>query len=297
MHRNFNPATGPLTPRAATAAHNGSMALSPLLTFNDGRTIPQLGLGVYKVADDEAARVVETAIDAGYRHVDTAALYNNERGVGQGISASGIAREDVFVTTKVWDTDHGYDRTLRAFETSREKLGLEYVDLYLIHWPVPSKDLYVETWRALERLKADGLARSIGVSNFNTHHLDRVLAESDVVPVLNQVELHPWLPQTEVREYDTSHGILTEAWSPLARGRIIGDSVLEAIGVAHGKSAAQVVIRWHLQLGNVVIPKSVTDARIRENFDVFDFELSDADMAAVSGLESGSRTGMNPDDH
>ncbi|CAN5124237.1 aldo/keto reductase [soil metagenome] len=273
------------------------MALSPLLTFNDGRTIPQLGLGVYKVADDEAARVVETAIDAGYRHVDTAALYNNERGVGQGISASGIAREDVFVTTKVWDTDHGYDRTLRAFETSREKLGLEYVDLYLIHWPVPSKDLYVETWRALERLKADGLARSIGVSNFNTHHLDRVLAESDVVPVLNQVELHPWLPQTEVREYDTSHGILTEAWSPLARGRIIGDSVLEAIGVAHGKSAAQVVIRWHLQLGNVVIPKSVTDARIRENFDVFDFELSDADMAAVSGLESGSRTGMNPDDH
>lgn len=273
------------------------MAPSPLLTLNDGHTIPQLGLGVYKVGSAEAARAVETAIDSGYRHVDTAAFYNNERGVGAGIAASGIPREDVFVTTKVWDTDHGYDRTLRAFETSRAKLGLDYVDLYLIHWPVPSKDLYVETWRALERLRADGLVRSIGVSNFATHHLDRVLAEADIVPALNQVELHPWLPQAAVREYDSRHGILTEAWSPLARGRIIGDPVLERIAAGHDKSAAQVVIRWHLQLGNVVIPKSVTDARIRENFDVFDFELDEADLAAISGLESGARTGMDPDDH
>ncbi|MFM9920395.1 aldo/keto reductase [Lacisediminihabitans sp. H27-G8] len=270
---------------------------SPLLAMNDGRDIPQLGLGVYKVADAEAARVVELAIDAGYRHIDTATLYNNERGVGDGVRASGVPRDEVFVTTKVWDDDHGFNKTRRAFDTSLELLGFDYVDLYLIHWPVPSKDLFVETWRALEAIKADGRALSIGVSNFAPHHIDRLLAETETVPAINQVELHPWLPQREVRDFDTSHGILTEAWSPLARGRLIGDRVLDAIAAKHERSAAQVVIRWHLQLGNVVIPKSVTASRITENFDVFDFELDAEDLAAIAGLESGVRTGMEPDAH
>jgi 2,5-diketo-D-gluconate reductase A len=270
---------------------------SPLLAMNDGRDIPQLGLGVYKVADAEAARVVELAIDAGYRHIDTATLYNNERGVGDGVRASGVPRDEVFVTTKVWDDDHGFDKTRRAFDTSLELLGFDYVDLYLIHWPVPSKDLFVETWRALEAIKADGRALSIGVSNFAPHHIDRLLAETETVPAINQVELHPWLPQREVRDFDASNGILTEAWSPLARGRLIGDRVLEAIAAKHERSAAQVVIRWHLQLGNVVIPKSVTASRITENFDVFDFELDAEDLSAIAGLESGVRTGMEPDAH
>jgi 2,5-diketo-D-gluconate reductase A len=270
---------------------------SPTLTMNDGRDIPQLGLGVYKVPDAEAARVVEIALDAGYRHIDTATLYNNERGVGDGVRASGVPRNEVFVTTKVWDDDHGFDRTRRAFDTSLELLGFDYVDLYLIHWPVPSKDLFVETWSALEAIKADGRALSIGVSNFAPHHIDRLLAETATVPAINQVELHPWLPQRDVRDYDTSHGILTEAWSPLARGRLIGDRVLDSIAAKHDHSAAQVVIRWHLQLGNVVIPKSVTASRIVENFDVFDFVLDAADLAAIAGLESGMRTGLEPDAH
>ena len=274
---------------------------APTLTMNDGRDIPQLGLGVYKVPDAEAARVVEVALDAGYRHVDTASLYNNERGVGNGLRASGVPRDEVFVTTKVWDDDHGFDKTRRAFDTSLELLGFDYVDLYLIHWPVPSKDLFVETWRALEAIKADGRALSIGVSNFEPHHIDRLLADTEratgTVPAINQVELHPWLPQREVRDYNASHGILTEAWSPLARGRLIGDAVLDSIAAKHERSAAQVVIRWHLQLGNLVIPKSVTASRIVENFDVFDFALDATDLAAIAGLESGLRTGMTPDAH
>jgi len=274
---------------------------APTLTMNDGRDIPQLGLGVYKVPDAEAARVVEVALDAGYRHVDTASLYNNERGVGNGVRASGVPRDEVFVTTKVWDDDHGFDKTRRAFDTSLELLGFDYVDLYLIHWPVPSKDLFVETWRALEAIKADGRALSIGVSNFEPHHIDRLLADTEratgTVPAINQVELHPWLPQREVRDYNASHGILTEAWSPLARGRLIGDAVLDSIAAKHERSAAQVVIRWHLQLGNLVIPKSVTASRIVENFDVFDFTLDATDLAAIAGLESGLRTGMTPDSH
>ncbi|MBC7401798.1 MAG: aldo/keto reductase [Microbacteriaceae bacterium] len=276
---------------------------APTLTMNDGRDIPQLGLGVYKVPDAEAARVVEVALDAGYRHVDTASLYNNERGVGNGLRASGVPRDEVFVTTKVWDDDHGFDKTRRAFDTSLELLGFDYVDLYLIHWPVPSKDLFVETWRALEAIKADGRALSIGVSNFEPHHIDRLLADTEratgtgTVPAINQVELHPWLPQQEVRDYNASHGILTEAWSPLARGRLIGDAVLDSIAAKHERSAAQVVIRWHLQLGNLVIPKSVTASRIVENFDVFDFALDATDLAAIAGLESGLRTGMTPDAH
>jgi 2,5-diketo-D-gluconate reductase A len=269
---------------------------SPRLDLNDGHPIPQLGLGVYKIADAAAADAVQLALEAGYRHIDTAALYENETGVGRGIARAALPRDEVFVTTKVWNSDQGYDRTLRAFEVSRRKLGLDYVDLYLIHWPAPRQNLYVETYRALEKLRADGLARSIGVSNFHPHHLDHLLAETDVVPALNQVELHPWLQQTETRAYDAAHGILTEAWSPLARGRAIGNPVLDALGAKHGKSAAQVVIRWHLQLGNVVIPKSVTPSRIRENFDVFDFALDTEDMAVIAHLETDERTGRDPDD-
>ena len=264
--------------------------------MNDGHSIPQLGLGVYKVADAVAADTVQVALEAGYRHLDTATLYENERGVGQGVARSGVDRADLFVTTKVWNDQHGYDQTMRAFDESLTKLGLDYVDLYLIHWPAPRQDKYLDTYRALEALRADGRARSIGVSNFHTHHLDRLLQNTAVVPVVNQVELHPWLPQTAVRGYDAAHGILTEAWSPLARGRAIGNPVLDAIGAKHGRSAAQVVLRWHVELGNVVIPKSVTPERIRANLDVFDFALDDDDRTRIASLDSGERTGKDPDD-
>ena len=266
------------------------------LTLNDGHLIPQLGLGVYKVADDLAAETVQVALDAGYRHVDTAALYENEVGVGQGLTRSGVPREDVFVTTKVWNDRHGYAETLKAFDESLTKLGLDYVDLYLVHWPAPKQNRYVDTYRALETIRATGRARSIGVSNFHPHHLDRLLAETEVVPALNQVELHPWLPQTEVRMYDAVRGIRTEAWSPLARGRAIGNPTLDAIGARHGKSAAQIVIAWHLALGNIVIPKSVTPERIRANIDVFDIVLDPQDLSAIAALENGERTGKDPDD-
>ena len=269
---------------------------SPLITLSDGNRIPQLGLGVYKVEDATAARIVEGAIDAGYRHFDTAKLYFNEAGVGAGVRASGIPREEIFVTTKVWNDDQGYDETLRAFDASLGLLGMDYVDLYLIHWPAPKQDRYVDTWRALEAIKRDGRARSIGVSNFNAPHLEKLLAASTEVPVINQVEIQPWLQQRALRDFDAAHGIVTEAWSPLARGRVLGDPTLEAIGAKHGKSSAQVVLRWHIQQQLVVIPKSNSVERIRENSQVFDFVLDDADLAAIAALETGERTGSNPDD-
>ena len=269
---------------------------SPLITLADGNRIPQLGLGVYKVEDATAARIVEGAIDAGYRHVDTAKLYFNEAGVGAGVRAAGIPRDEIFVTTKVWNDDQGYDETLRAFDASLALLGMDYVDLYLIHWPAPKQDRYVDTWRALEAIKRDGRARSIGVSNFNAPHLEKLLANSQESPVINQVEVQPWLQQRALRDFDAAHGIVTEAWSPLARGRAIGDPTLEAIGAKHGKSSAQVVLRWHIEQGLVVIPKSNSIERIRENSQVFDFELDDSDLAAIAGLESGERTGSNPDE-
>ena len=268
----------------------------PARTLNDGHTIPQLGLGVYKVADRIAADVVATAIDAGYRHIDTATLYANEKAVGDGIRRSGVDRSDLFVTTKVWNTDHGFDSTLRAFDHSMELLGLDVLDLYLIHWPAPAQDRYVDTWRALERLRADGRVTSIGVSNFHPHHLERLFAETEIVPAVNQIELHPWLPQREAREFHDARGIVTEAWSPLARGGILGNPTLDLIAAKHGVSVAQVVIRWHLQLGNVVIPKSATPSRIVENIDVFGFELDETDIAGIATLESGERTGRDPDD-
>lgn len=272
------------------------MTSIPQVTLNDGSSIPQLGFGVYKIPEAETVDAVLAALDAGYRHIDTAAFYENERGVGEGVRRSGLDRDDVYVTTKVWWTENGYDSTLRSFDASLERLGFDTVDLFLIHWPAPKHDKYVETWRALERIRQEGRARSIGVANFHTHHLDRLAAETDVVPAVNQVELHPWLPQQEVRQYDAAHGIVTEAWSPLARGRVLGDPTLDALAQKHGVSAAQVVIRWQLQLGNVVIPKSSTPARIRENLDVFGFSLDADDLAAIARLETGERTGKDPDD-
>jgi 2,5-diketo-D-gluconate reductase A len=266
------------------------------LALNDGHSIPQVGLGVYKVAEDSVADVVTTAIDAGYRHIDTATLYANEQGVGEGVRRSGIDRDEIFVTTKVWNSDHGFDSTMRAFEHSMDLLGLDLLDLYLIHWPAPTQDRYVETWRALERLQTEGRVTSIGVSNFHPHHLDRLFAETGIVPAVNQIELHPWLPQRETRAFHALNGIVTEAWSPLARGRVLGNPTLDLIAEKHGVTAAQVVIRWHLQLGNVVIPKSVTPSRIAQNIDVFGFELDAADLAGIATLNSGERTGRDPDD-
>jgi 2,5-diketo-D-gluconate reductase A len=272
------------------------MTSIPAVSLNDGNRIPQLGFGVYKIPDAETGDAVVAALEAGYRHIDTASFYENERGVGEGIRRSGLDRDDVFVTTKVWWDQNGYDSTLRSFDASLDRLGFDTVDLFLIHWPAPKHDKYVETWRALERIRDEGRARSIGVANFHVHHLERLARETDTVPAVNQVELHPLLPQNEVRAYGAEHGIVTEAWSPLARGRILGDPTLDALAAKHGVSPAQVVIRWQLQLGNVVIPKSVSPERIRQNLDVFSFTLDDADLAAIATLATGERTGRDPDD-
>ncbi|WP_304451467.1 aldo/keto reductase [Nocardiopsis sp. YSL2] len=266
------------------------------VTLNDGHTMPQLGFGVWQVPDDQAQGAVETALEAGYRSIDTARIYDNETGVGRAVAAGGIDRDDLFLTTKLWNGDQGYDTTLKAFDASLERLGLDYVDLYLIHWPLPARDLYVDTWKAMERIRSEGRARSIGVSNFTRSTLDRLVAETEVVPVLNQIELHPYLNQEDMRRADAAHGLLTEAWSPLGQGKgLLEDPVLTSLGDKHGKSAAQVVLRWHLQLGNVVIPKSVTPSRIRENIDVFDFELDAEDVDAISALDRGGRIGPDPD--
>jgi 2,5-diketo-D-gluconate reductase A len=268
---------------------------APLLPLADGAEIPQLGFGLYKVPAEDAARLALAAIDAGYRHLDTAAFYANEAEVGRAVREAPVPREELFVTSKVWKDDNGYDETLRAFDASMERFGLERIELYLIHWPVPSTDRYVDSWRALVRLREEGRVRSIGVANFHAHHLERLIGETGVAPVVNQVELHPWLPQAELRAYDGAHGILTEAWSPLARGRVLDDPVLAGIAAKHGRTPAQIVLRWHVQLGNVVIPKASSPERIRENLDVFGFALDAKDLAAIGGLESGERTGRDPD--
>lgn len=273
------------------------MSNVPTITLNNGVAMPQLGFGVWQVPDTEAETAVRTALDAGYRSIDTAAIYGNEEGTGKALTGSGVPREELFVTTKLWNSDHGYDAALRAFDESLRRLGLDHVDLYLIHWPAPAKDKYLETWRALEKIYADGRTRAIGVSNFQPAHLQRVLDEGSVAPVLNQVELHPDFAQADVRAFHAAHNIATEAWSPLGQGKgLLDDPVLRQLGEKHGRTPAQVALRWHLQLGNVVIPKSVTPSRIRENIDVFGFELDDADMAAVAGLDAGNRIGDNPDD-
>lgn len=268
----------------------------PSIRLRDDRTIPQIGLGVWQVPDDVATDACLAAFEAGYRHIDTAALYGNEEGVGRAIKASGIPREELFITTKVWNTDQGRDKTLAAMEASLARLDLDYVDLYLIHWPTPDRGLYVETWETVLELQQRGSTISAGVSNFHPDHLRTIIEATGVTPVINQVELHPWLPQRAVRAADSELGIVTEAWSPLASGGLIDDAVLAGIGAKYGKTAAQVMVRWHLQIGNVVLPKSVTPARIVENIDVFDFELDADDLIAIEGLEDESkRTGPNPD--
>ncbi|MFF3286320.1 aldo/keto reductase [Streptomyces sp. NPDC003023] len=271
------------------------MSKVPFTTLHNGVAMPQLGFGVWQVPDDEAEQTVATALDAGYRSIDTAAIYGNEAGTGKAVAGSGIPREELFVTTKVWNSDQGHDNALRAFDTSLGKLGLDYVDLYLIHWPMPAKDMYVDTYRALEKILADGRAKSIGVSNFKPEHLERLIGETSVVPAVNQVELHPQLQQTGLREFHAKHGIATEAWSPLGQGKdLLQAPAVVAVAHKHGRTPAQVVLRWHLQVGNVVIPKSVTPSRIRENIDVFDFELDTDDMAALAALDENKRLGPDP---
>ncbi|HET7140287.1 MAG TPA: aldo/keto reductase [Arthrobacter sp.] len=286
------------------------MKTSPRLSLNNGVLIDQLGFGLYKVPAADAPGLVAMALGTGYRHFDTAAMYGNETGVARGISSAvnsdggsggsgesspGLRREDVFITTKVWNDDQGYDATLRAFDTSMVNLGLDYVDMYLIHWPCARRGLFSETYRALESLYREGKVRAIGVCNFQPAHLDRLLETAEVVPAVNQVELHPWLQQAELREKHAGLGIRTEAWSPLGRGQVLADPVVMALAAEHGRTPAQVVLRWHVQLGNIAIPKASSEARIRENLDLFGFELSDRDMAAVAELDRGQRTGSHPD--
>jgi 2,5-diketo-D-gluconate reductase A len=270
---------------------------APLITLNDGNAIPSVGLGVWQTPPDATERAVSAALAAGYRHIDTAAAYDNEREVGRAIAKSGIPREEIFVVTKLWNPDQGYDTTMKAFEESADRLGLQddgYLDLFLIHWPVPAVSEFVNTWRAFAALRDLGRIRSIGVSNFAPEHLSTLIDASGIVPVVNQIELHPLLTQVELRELHAKLGIATEAWSPLGKGRLLDHPTIAGIAQAYGKTSAQVIIRWHLQIGNIVIPKSVNPERIASNFDVFDFELSDDDVASISSLDNGTRLGPDP---
>ncbi|WP_457033457.1 aldo/keto reductase [Kitasatospora sp. P5_F3] len=278
------------------------MSTIPSITLNNGLTIPQLGFGVWQVADDEAATAVETAIKVGYRSIDTAAIYENEAGTGKAIAAAGVPREELYITTKLWNSgtadwsgQQGQDAVLRAFDDSLGKLGLEYVDLYLIHWPRPMHGSFGNVWKAFEKLAADGRAKSVGVSNFGPVQLDALAQQSGIVPVLNQVELHPHFPQHELRAYHAEHGIATEAWSPLGQGKdLLTEPALVKIAEKHGRTVAQVVLRWHLQSGIIAIPKSVTPSRIVENLDVTGFELDADDLTAIAALETGKRLGPDP---
>ena len=275
------------------------MSTVPAIDLNDGHTIPQLGFGVFQIDPGETAEAVSTALEIGYRHIDTAEMYRNEKGVGEGVRASGLDRGDVFVTSKLNNAFHRPDDARRAFEGTLSELGFEYVDLFLIHWPLPTlyDGDFVSTWKTLEEFQQDGRARSIGVSNFQVDHLERLAAEASVVPAVNQIELHPYLLNEEVRAYDEAHGIGTQAWSPIAQGEVLDDPVITGIAGAVGKSPAQVVLRWHIQRGNIVFPKSTTPARIKENFELFDFELEPGDVAKIDALDKGEagRTGPNPD--
>ncbi len=270
------------------------MTSVPTIGLHDGVEIPQLGFGVFQIPPEDTQKAVEAALEAGYRHIDTAAAYRNEKGVGAAIAASGIPREEVFVTTKLWNSEQGHDSTLAAFEKSLGRLDTGYVDLYLIHWPVPTEGRAPETWRAFERLHGEGRLRTIGVSNFRIEDLELLERESEMRPTVNQVELHPHLPQRELRAWHLEHGVATEAWSPLAQGELLANETIGAIADRHGRTPAQAILRWHLELGNVVIPKSVTPARMRENFELFDFELSDDDMTEIAALDVGKRIGPEP---
>jgi 2,5-diketo-D-gluconate reductase A len=275
------------------------MATVPTIELNDGTRIPQLGFGVFQIDPDETARAVKTALEIGYRHIDTAEMYQNEGGVGEGIRGAGLDRSDVYITSKLNNGFHRPDDARRAFDDTLEKLGSDYVDLFLIHWPLPTlyDGDFVSTWRALEEFKNDGRARSIGVSNFQVPHLERLARETETAPAVNQIEAHPYFTNDAVRAYGTEHGIATEAWSPIAQGNVLGDPVVTRIAEATGRTPAQVVLRWHIQRGDIVFPKSVTPQRIKENFEIFDLQLDDADMTALSSLDKGEagRTGPNPD--
>ena len=271
------------------------MTTIPTLTMNDGLTIPQLGFGVFQIPQDDTETAVTTALESGYRLIDTAQGYRNEEGVGAAIAASDVPRDEMFITTKLTNSEQGYDKTLAAFDASMAKLGIDVLDLFLVHWPLPMFDLYVDTWRAFEKLQADGRIRSIGVSNFEVEHFERLFAETDVVPAVNQIELHPQFPQAELRAFHAEHGILTESWGPIGQGKgLLENEHIQAVAAKVGRTPAQVVLRWHLQLGLVVIPKSVTPSRIAENIALFDFALDDEDLAAIAKVDDGTRLGPDP---
>jgi 2,5-diketo-D-gluconate reductase A len=267
----------------------------PEIALRGGVAIPQLGFGVFQIPADETAAAVTAALDVGYRHIDTAAAYRNEAQVGQAIRDHGVARDEVFVTTKCFNTNHGRQESREAFQRSADRLDLGPVDLYLIHWPVPANDRYVETWQTFIELRDEGLVRAIGVSNFQPAHLERVIAETGETPVVNQVELHPVFQQPALRAEHERLGIVTEAWSPIAQGRVLADPTIVALAEAHGRTPAQIVLRWHVQLGNVVFPKSVSPARMKENFDIFDFELTEPEMHEIAALDRAQRSGPDPD--
>jgi 2,5-diketo-D-gluconate reductase A len=268
----------------------------PSLTLNNGTTIPQLGFGVFQVPPEQTREATLTALEVGYRHIDTAEMYGNEKGVGEAVRASGIPREQVFVTSKLNNGFHAHDDALKAFGRTLADLDLGYLDLFLIHWPLPAVGDYLETWRAMQEMYASGRVKAIGVSNFQQHHLQRLLDESEVVPAVNQIEVHPYLTQDPLRAFGVEHGIATEAWSPIAQGKVLDDPTITAIAQRLGRTPAQVTIRWHLQRGDIVFPKSVTRSRVEENLDVFGFELSDQDVAAITALNRDERTGPNPDE-
>lgn len=271
------------------------MSTQPHVTFSDGRSIPQIGLGVWQTPNETAVTAVQAALDAGYRHIDTAAVYQNEDGVGTGIIQSGVRREDIFLTTKLWNDEQGFDSTLRAMDESLRRLKTDYVDLYLIHWPSAFRGKFIDTWKAFIRLREEGKVRSIGVSNFEGDYIDQIVAATGVTPVINQIQLHPRFQQKAMRAKHEQLGVVTESWSPLGQGKLLDDPVIAAIAARHGKTAAQIIIRWHLDMGLVVIPKSVTPSRIVENFQVFDFTLSDEDKAEIAGLDAADgRMGSDP---
>ena len=272
------------------------MATVPTITLNNGVEIPQLGFGVYQVKPEETAQAVQTALEVGYRHIDTAEMYGNEAGVGEGIRNSGIPREEVFVTSKLNNGFHAHDDALKAFDGTLEALGSDYVDLFLIHWPLPGIDVdYVETWKALEEIYRSGRAKSIGVSNFNAHHLRKLFSDTEVTPAVNQIEVHPYLTQDDLRAFDADHEIATEAWSPIAQGKVLTDPAITAIAERLERTPAQVVLRWHVQRGDVVFPKSVNRERMQQNFELFDFDLDGDAMGDLSALDRGERTGPDPD--
>jgi 2,5-diketo-D-gluconate reductase A len=272
------------------------MATVPTITLNNGVEIPQLGFGVYQVPPEDTAEAVRSALEVGYRHIDTAEMYRNEQGVGEGIRNSGIPRAEVFVTSKLNNGFHAHDDALRAFDGTLEALQFDYVDLFLIHWPLPGIDVdYVETWKAMEEIYRSGRARSIGVSNFTEHHLRKLFGQTEIRPAVNQIEVHPYLAQDALRAFDADHEIATEAWSPIAQGKVLDDPTIVRVAERHGRTPSQVTLRWHVQRGDIVFPKSVTRSRVEENFDIFGFELTSDDMREITALDRGERTGPDPD--